>query len=255
MTRQAAAPAPASGGHLAEGRLSAPVAALWERYYGDRPANRFGELLLASVGAGDRVLEIGAGSGAGTQNRFPLGGRVAHYAGIDPDPAVLQNPHLDEAHCCGCEALPFADKSFDVVFHCFVAEHLSSPEICHREIFRVLKPGGRLLFQTPSKYHYAILAARLTPHRFHSFYVGRFGSGRKAHEVFSTYYRLNDRAAVRRVLGGCGFTWQVEYESAPPGYLRFSRAAFLAGVLFERGVESRLPPLRARLIVTAARPV
>lgn len=47
------------------------------------------------------------------------------------------------------QALSFADASFDVVLSSDVLEHVPQPYQAHREIFRVLKPGGRHVFTVP----------------------------------------------------------------------------------------------------------
>ena len=235
---------------LAE-RVSAPVRELWLRYYPEAIPQRFQELLARSVKPADHVLEIGAGSGRNNQNHFDLRGRVARYLGVDPDASVLANPYLDEGRQSAAESLPFADGTFDVVFHYYVAEHFAAPAACLRETARVLKPGGLLLFQTPSRFYYACAAAQITPQWFHEFYVRRFGSGRTSAEVFPTFYRLNDDRTIAAELARCGMTCQIEHHSLPPGYLRFSRVSFLAGVLFERTIERRFPALRATIIVQA----
>lgn len=236
---------------VSEERLSAPVRKLWLRYYPDYDPSRFNKILFENIHSNDRVLEIGAGSGVGNQIHFELRHRVGCYVGIDPDANVLKNPYLDEAYQCNCESLPFPDGSFDLVFHCFVAEHFRSPIACNREISRILKRGGLLLFQTPSRYYYPMLAAKMTPHWFHEFYVQHFGSGRTPAEVFPTFYRLNDNRTITQQLQTCGFTSEIEHHSIPPGYLRFSRTSFLAGVLFERIVEKKFPALRAQIVAKA----
>ncbi len=194
------------------------------------------------------MLEIGAGSGRCNQNHFDLRGKVARYVGVDPDKSVLENPYLDEANQGTADSLPFPDETFDLVFHYYVAEHFAEPMACHREIARVLKPGGLLLFQTPSRYWYPMLAAQVTPQWFHEFYVRHFGSGRTENEVFPTHYRFNDELAIREQLKDCGFTCELEYRSVAPGYLRFSRLSFLLGVLYERAIEKRFPALRGVII-------
>lgn len=48
------------------------------------------------------------------------------------------------------EKLPFQDSSFDIIICSEVLEHLEHPEICLREIKRVLKNKGTALISTPN---------------------------------------------------------------------------------------------------------
>lgn len=236
---------------LFEGRLSDSVRRLWLRYYPVSRHQYFRDLLNNNVHLTDHVLEIGAGSGGPNQNCFDLRGKVALYVGVDPDKRVLRNPYLDEAYHCTADSLPFPDESFDVAFHYYVAEHFEKPAACHREMARVLKPGGLLLFQTPSRFWYPMLAAQVTPQWFHEFYVRHLGSGRTENDIFPTYYRFNDELAIREQLKNCGFACELDHRSVAPGYLRFNRLSFLVGVLFERTIEKRFPPLRGVIIGVA----
>jgi len=45
--------------------------------------------------------------------------------------------------------IPYPDASFDVVFCSHVLEHIPDDEKALRELFRVLKPGGWAVLQTP----------------------------------------------------------------------------------------------------------
>lgn len=47
------------------------------------------------------------------------------------------------------QTLSFSDASFDIVLSSEVLEHVPDPYRAHREIFRVLKPGGRHIFTVP----------------------------------------------------------------------------------------------------------
>ena len=234
-----------------DGRIKPSVAKLWHKFYPDYTPDRFGPVLETHVGPSQRVLEIGAGSGEGLQKSFPLKGKVAQYVGIDLDPRVLDNPHLDEAFVANAANLPFAEASFDVVFHSMVAEHLQDPAAAIRETARVLKPDGMLLFETPSRWYYPMLVAALTPHWFHCFYVRRFGSGRKSEDVFPTVYRLNDSRSILSATAQAGLITEIQFWSTPPGYLRFSVPSFLLGILYERTMERLFPALRSRIVVIA----
>jgi SAM-dependent methyltransferase len=146
------------------------------------------------------------------------------------------------------------DASFDLVFHTMVAEHLQDPLAATREMARVLEAGGKLLFETPSRFYYPMLVSAVTPHWFHEFYVERFGSGRRSDDVFSTVYRLNDKKSILSVMTKVGLVPEIHFWSIPPGYLRFSRPSFLLGVLYERTVERILPAARGRIVVIATKP-
>jgi SAM-dependent methyltransferase len=116
--------------------------------------------------------------------------------GVDLDPRVLENQHLDEAFVADAAALPFEDQSFDLVFHKMVAEHLAEPAAAIAETASILKPGGRLLFETPSRFYYPMLIANLTPISFHRYFVRRFGSVQRRHIYAGSPLRAMRRAAV-----------------------------------------------------------
>ena len=102
---------------IAGERLRPTVRNLWLRCYPDYEKYAFEQQIASLVTPEMNVLEIGAGSGRGSQNVFELRGSCARYAGVDVDPRVLENPHLDEAFVADAAALPFEDRSFDPVFH------------------------------------------------------------------------------------------------------------------------------------------
>ena len=48
------------------------------------------------------------------------------------------------------EGLPFVEDSFDVVTACHIIEHLSNTDLFAQEIYRVLRPNGYAVIETPN---------------------------------------------------------------------------------------------------------
>ena len=82
---------------IARKHIRPTVRNIWLRFCPDYEKDAFEQQIAWLVKPEMDVLEIGAGSGRGHQNVFPLRGSCAGYAGVDLDPRVVENPHLDEA--------------------------------------------------------------------------------------------------------------------------------------------------------------
>jgi ubiquinone/menaquinone biosynthesis C-methylase UbiE len=128
---------------------AAEFATLTNRYSG-RVAARM--LDLAAVSAGDRVLDVGTGTGL--LARFAAA-RGAEAVGIDHSAGMLGQAQ-GEADGAGvgsrtqflqmdAEALSFDDEAFDVCTSLYVLRHLPNPLAAAREMHRTLKSGGRLV--------------------------------------------------------------------------------------------------------------
>jgi ubiquinone/menaquinone biosynthesis C-methylase UbiE len=109
---------------------------------------------LLGVVPGERVLDIGCGSGAATRTlarRVVPGGRVV---GLDASAALLKVAReLAEEAGLGesiefkvgdGRALPFPDASFDCVLAATTLSHVPDPERALAEMVRVTRPGGRV---------------------------------------------------------------------------------------------------------------
>lgn len=88
---------------------------------------------MAAHGTTAKTLDIGAGTG-------PYRAYFPNCTTLDLDP----EKHPDVVG--RAEALPFADASFEAVVCTAVIQYVSSPEVAMREMYRVLTPGGALLF-------------------------------------------------------------------------------------------------------------
>jgi len=191
----------------------------------------FRERVLSQLRPDSVVLDLGAGAGVLPQMDFR--GKAARVCGIDLDPRVSANPTLDEGRVADAEKIPYNAGDFDLVFANNVLEHLAEPLTVFREVARVLKPGGMLLFKTPNKRHYIPLLARLTPHRFHRF-VNRL-RGRAEVDTFPTLYRANTRSDVIRLAGQSGMSVErIECIEGRPEYLRLMWPTYVVGAAYER---------------------
>jgi len=108
-----------------------------------------------------RILEIGSGYGTNLivwTKHFGL-----DVTGVEPEGEGFSETLSVSARLCELngvpadrikisqgEKLPFADRSFDIVYSANVLEHTNDPVAVLRESLRVLKPGGILHFEIPN---------------------------------------------------------------------------------------------------------
>lgn len=111
-------------------------------------AERRRDLLADAHG---RVLEVGAGTGA---NLSHYGAAVDSVTLAEPEPPMLKRlrpraaefEQVSEIVEAPAERLPFPDASFDTVVSTLVLCTAADHDAALREIRRVLRPGGTLLF-------------------------------------------------------------------------------------------------------------
>lgn len=120
----------------------------------NRPNSRM-VIELAKVKPGDKVLDVGCGTGSLSLTAKTSAGANGAVYGIDASPEMIEvarkkakKSGQDVTFDVGLiEKLPFPDATFDTVVSRLVIHHL--PDDLKRkgfaEIFRVLKPGGHLL--------------------------------------------------------------------------------------------------------------
>lgn len=145
--------AKAAEGHEAE-YVAAMVAAsrrVRQALVAVRPLDSDGRLLEVGSGAHGLVFYFGSSGGVGVD---PL---AADYAGLFP---VWQR-RVPTVAATG-SALPFPDRSFDVVLCDNVVDHAGDPQGIVREIARVLTPVGLLYFTV--NVHHPIYAAAASLH-------------------------------------------------------------------------------------------
>jgi len=173
----------------------------------------------ASLPAGARVLDAGAGEG-----QYARHFAAQRYCGVDlaVGDAAWDYSRLDVIANLG--ALPFRPRVFDAALHIVTIEHLPEPGLALAEISRALKPGARLLIAAPHEW--------------------------EVHQAPHDYFRYT-RYGLRYILEKAGFE-PVELRAAG-GYFRLLARRLLNGLQFFAGGPRWLlfPPAAALLVPPA----
>lgn len=120
---------------------------------GNAPLWRTATVKAIAPEPGERVLDIACGTGTSTAAIARRGARVV---GVDFSPGMIaearrRHPELD-FHAGDAQALPFGDDEFDAVTVSFGLRNFADPHAALAEMYRVLRPGGRVViteFSTP----------------------------------------------------------------------------------------------------------
>ena len=108
---------------------------------------------FAGVRSGDRVLDVGCGTGVVAVTAARLGAKV-RAADLTPqllerarENAQVANVDIEWLEA-DVEKLPFHDAEFDFVLSQFAHMFAPRPEVAVSEMLRVLRPGGTIAFAT-----------------------------------------------------------------------------------------------------------
>jgi SAM-dependent methyltransferase len=159
---------------------------------------------------GDRVLEVGCGSGCDLL-QFVRNGALCSGIDIAERHVALARQRLGDLADVrlgdACD-LPFAAETFDYVYSHGVLHHISVPELAAREILRVLKPGGRFNVQVYARYSWFAWGMKV---RYPFDWERRIENSRA-----SVHIDLYSARRLRRV-------WSVELECRKYGMTPFTR--------------------------------
>jgi ubiquinone/menaquinone biosynthesis C-methylase UbiE len=114
--------------------------------YGRKKTDEIIDTVLAAYPAPKDVLDVGCGTGHAIH---VLSGMGYKCTGVDAAEDMLsiarrENPNI-RFESADARALPFEDNSFDMVISIEVLRYIREREKSVTEIFRVLKPGGRMV--------------------------------------------------------------------------------------------------------------
>jgi ubiquinone/menaquinone biosynthesis C-methylase UbiE len=119
-------------------------------------------IALADPRPGDRILDVGTGAGLLPFElaRLPL--TLGQILGVDISPGMIATARRKAAAAqlgpsrlrfdeMDAEALALEPASFDVVLSAFALTHVPHPDLALREMWRVLRSGGRLAIALGSR--------------------------------------------------------------------------------------------------------
>ncbi len=167
-------------------------------------------VLTQAAGNGVDWMDLGCGHQLlppwRRQQEEQLAARARLLVGVDPDLEALAH-HRTVRRRVGADAtqLPFGDATFDLVSANMVFEHLTEPHTQLCEIFRVLRPGGRLVFHTPNAFGYGVVLGRVLPRRVKT-RLAWLLQDRKEEDVYPAYYRINSRRTIATLAERAGFS-------------------------------------------------
>lgn len=154
-----------------------------------------------SVGPGDHVLDVACGTGVVARECIGRVGPAGRVAGLDLNDGMLAvarrvRPDVDWRQGDAL-AMPFDDASFDVVLCQFALMFFPNRTEALREMWRVLKPGGRLAVAVWGALDeirvYAVFAELADRH-----------AGPAAAEIARSPFVLGDKSEVAGIFSAAG---------------------------------------------------
>jgi 2-polyprenyl-3-methyl-5-hydroxy-6-metoxy-1,4-benzoquinol methylase len=142
-------------------KLQRQLASVASRGVSEEPVYRAFEQVLTQLDLKGDILDFGAGAGYLLRRLQALG----HFTSLTAIDLMPRPVSIDESvtwHSWDLnEAVDIPDRTFDVIVSAEVIEHLENPRAVAREWFRLLRPGGTLIFSTPNNESWRSLIALL----------------------------------------------------------------------------------------------
>jgi 2-polyprenyl-3-methyl-5-hydroxy-6-metoxy-1,4-benzoquinol methylase len=136
---------------------------------------RVREYILSKIPAtAETVLDVGCGRGWIAKELIDKKDFICSLDISYTNPDKVLDAYPGENHSAvvaDALHLPFRDNAFDCVVASEVVEHIETPELFIKELFRCVKPGGKLIITTPYKekiqYYLCIHCNKPTPVNTH----------------------------------------------------------------------------------------
>lgn len=108
--------------------------------------DRLGPVKLLDVG------NLGDGESTNLLLKKEVEARGGTYCGLDSNEPLTRKLSLPNQKIGDLHAAPFGDGEFDVIYAGEILEHTWTPSLMVSECYRILKPGGLLVLDTPNPF-------------------------------------------------------------------------------------------------------
>jgi len=231
-------------------QISNDAAEVYERLFVPALVGQWAEQIAdaARIGANDRVLDVGCGTGVLARAAADRVELVKQVTGLDRNEGMLAvarrvRPQIDWRQG-DASALPFADNSFDVVVSQFALMYFSDRTAALTEMMRVLKPGGRLAIAVWGPFECATSYIILTE-------IAQRRCGQAAADVLTAPFVLGDKERLVELFRSAGID-RIAIELRP-GTMTFpSIATFVESEVKGSPMEPLLDETSYRALVSEA---
>lgn len=190
----------------------------YDRTYADSAAENYQEYFVPAIGGpiaadlieaaaiqpGDRILDVGCGTGVVTRLAAEVAGAAGTTAGLDVNPGMLAVAKTStpsalaiEWYESSAEATPLPDAAYDVILCQMSLQFFANKTAALGEMHRMLAPGGRVVLNVPGPTPrlFAIFADELADH-----------ISPDAKPLVDQVFCLNDPAELMRLFADAGFS-------------------------------------------------
>ena len=205
--------------------MSLGIHRLWKRYAID----------LSGVRAGQLVLDVAGGTGDLTAKFSKLVGEEGKVVLVDINESMLKigRNKLINAGCSNqilctlgdAQYLPFPENTFDCITIAFGLRNVTDKDMALRSMYRILKPGGRLLILEFSKPSNPLLKKA---YDFYSFSLlpkigGLVANDSQSYQYLAESIRMHpDQSTLKAMLKKANFV-DVEYHNMTGGIVALHR--------------------------------